>query len=514
MTPARLSLLTLALAAISLQRVKAAESPCPCLDDVNTLQGTDSRFEFSHGNTLPLVGEPWGMTDWSPQTGEGSWFFQYSGKSLEGFRATRQPSPWMGDYGQLVVMPQTGFLDFSPQGRASPYNVAAGTWRPDYVKVQLDRYHITTELTATQRCAVLRLNFAAGNLGRLLVLPAGQSQVEVAGRTVRVTSRPTDFAAYYVIEFDRDVTPAGTMERNRFQAGSAARKGRDVAAAVNFKTTQRRTVEIKIGSSYIGYEQAERNLRREVGDSGFDAVRAKTAAVWQKHFQRLAVEGATDQQRKTFATCLYRALKFPHRIYELDEADKPIHRSPYDGKVHTGVLYADNGFWDTYRTVYAFYSVVYPAKWREIIEGWVQAYRENHWYPQWPSPGNRGCMIGTHIDVVLADAIVKGVPGLDLATAYEGMRKDAFVAPTSGNVGRQALDEYVKRGYVADGHCAYAMSSGLDYAYDDWCVAQVAKKLGKLDDYKVLMERAKKLPQVVGPAGRLDAGPPRRWLVG
>ena len=126
---------------------------------------------------------------------------------------------------------------------------------------------------------MLRLNFAAGNLGRLLVLPAGQSQVEVAGRTVRVTSRPTDFAAYYVIEFDRDVTPAGTMERNRFQAGSAARKGRDVAAAVNFKTTQRRTVEIKIGSSYIGYEQAEGNLRREVGDSGFDAVRAKTAAV-------------------------------------------------------------------------------------------------------------------------------------------------------------------------------------------------------------------------------------------
>jgi predicted alpha-1,2-mannosidase len=175
----------------------------------------------------------------------------------------------------------------------------------------------------------------------------------------------------------------------------------------------------------------------------------------------------------------------------LDEAGHPVHRSPYDGNVHEGVLYADNGFWDTYRTVYSFYSVAYPEQWREILAGWVQAYRENGWYPQWPSPGNRVCMIGTHIDAVIADGIVKGIDGLDLQAAYEGLRKDAFVNPSEKDCGRQALNEYLERGYVPKGRCAYSMSSSLDYAYDDWCVAQAARKLGKMDDYHMLMERAK-----------------------
>ena len=383
-------------------------------------------------------------------------------------------------------------------GWASPYDVNAGVWKPDYLRLQLTRYNVTAELTATERCSVVRLTFHEGDSGRLLVTPPLKGKVEVKGRKIFAYSQEPDaFGTFFVVELDRDVQSSGTFANGKVYDGQPSRSGHGVGAYVNFKTgdleygVPRRAVVIKVGTSTISHEQAERNLQREVGPLGFDEVRSRTAAVWEKHLGRIAIEGGSPEARKTFYTCLYRALKFPHRLYEIDEAGKSIHRSPYDYKLHDGVLYADNGFWDTFRCVYSFYSVAYPEQWKEIMQGWIQTYRENSWYPQWPSPGNRGCMIGTHIDAVIADAIVKGMDGLDLETAYAGLRKDAMVNPRQGDRGRQALDEYLKRGYVPDGHCEYAASAGLDYAYDDWCVAQVARKLGNMDDYRMFMERAK-----------------------
>jgi predicted alpha-1,2-mannosidase len=501
--------------------LSAAHGNGALLDEVNTLQGTDSVGSFSHGNTLPLVGRPWGMTDWAPQTSGGQWYFTYQGKKIEGLRATRQPSPWMGDYGQFLLMPQTGKLAVTADGRASPYDVDAGIWKPDCLRLQLTRYNVTAELTATERCSVLRLTFHEGDAGRLIVTPPLKGKIEVQGRKILGFSQePDHFGTFFVVELDRDAESVGTFENNKVYEGQPARSGRGVGAYVNFKTgdgapgTPGRDVIVKVGTSFISHEQAERNLQREIGSLGFDEVRSQTAAAWEKQLGRIAVEGGTPQARKTFYTCLYRAMKYPHRIYELDAAGKPIHRSPYDGKLHDGVLYADNGFWDTFRCVYSFYSVAYPEQWKEIMQGWVQAYRENGWYPQWPSPGNRGCMIGTHIDAVIADAIVKNIDGLDLETTYAGLRKDATVNPREGDRGRQALDEYVKRGYVPDGRCEYAMSAGLDYAYDDWCVAQAARKLGKIDDYRLLMERAKNYRKSWDPSigfmrGRKADG---RWL--
>ena len=482
----------LAAAALLAGIVSSACASGSLLDEVNTLQGTDSVNSFSHGNTLPLVGTPWGMTDWSPQTGSGRWFFTYQGKKIEGLRATRQPSPWMGDYGQFLLMPQTGNLAVTADGRASPYDVNAGTWKPDYLRLHLTRYNVTAELTATERCSVLRLTFHEGDSGRLIVTPPAQGKIELKGRTILgVSQEPASFGTFFAVELDRDVQAAGTFENNQVYEGQSVRSGRGVGAYVDFKTGDRRAVIIKVGTSTISHQQAQRNLQREVGPRDFDAVRSQAAALWENRLGRIEIEGGTSQARRTFYTCLYRALKFPHRLYELDESGKPIHRSPYDNKLHDGVLYADNGFWDTFRCVYSFYSVVYPEQWKEILCGWVQAYRENGWYPQWPSPGNRGCMIGTHIDAVIADAIVKGIDGLDLATAYAGLLKDAMVNPRESDRGRQALDEYLRLGYVPDGRCQYAASAGLDYAYDDWCVAQAARKLGKMHDYRVLMDRAK-----------------------
>ncbi|HZZ43920.1 MAG TPA: GH92 family glycosyl hydrolase [Tepidisphaeraceae bacterium] len=448
----------------------------PLVDLVNPLQGTDSVSSLSHGNTLPLAGVPWGMTNWTVQTGGGNWFFQYGAKQVQGFRATRQPSPWMGDYGQFTLMPETGELQTNAEKRAAEYDVNASVFRPDYLKVELKRYAVTAELTATERCAAARFTFQQGDTGRLIIDPAGEGKVEVVGREIRGYSKaahggvPGNFAGYFVIEMDRDLTKTGTKY-------------------VEFSVAEARQVNVKIGTSYISLEQAEMNLRREVGGS-FDDVRATVADVWEKHLGRIEIAGADAEQRKTFYTCMYRAILFPHRFYELDADGKAIHYSAYDGKVHDGVAYTDNGFWDTYRTVYPFYSIVYPDQLKEILEGYVAAYRESGWLPEWPSPGHLSVMIGSHIDAVFADAAAKGIAGFDLAGAYEGMRKDAFVAGPSDAIGRPGLKEYEELGYVPEGKARYSVSTTLDYAYDDWCVAQVAKKLGKDEDYQKLMARS------------------------
>ena len=464
------------------------------LDLVNTLQGTDSRYELSYGNTLPLVATPWGMTNWAPQTTGGwGWWFRHEATHVRGLRATRQPSPWMGDYGQFLLLPQTGPLVTGPADRESPYDRDASTFRPDYLRLGLPRYDVGVELTASDRCAVLRLTFRSGDVGRLIVDPAAASHVEVAGRVVRGWSSatsgetPPNFKAYFVVELDRDVTASGTFAASDPHFEKTGDSG--TGAYVEFATAASRTVTARVGTSYIGYDQAMANLRRET-DGGFDAVRGRAAASWEAHLAKASVEGGTDDQRRTFYSCLYRAVLFPHRMYELDDAGNKVHYSPYDGAVHPGLMYTDNGFWDTYRTNYPFWSILFPEQLGEMLEGFVQSYREAGWFPQWPSPGHRVSMIGTHIDAVIADAVAKGIGGFDLATAYEGLRKDAFEVPPRPEVGRQGLTEYLAGGYVPLGKSTYATSCSLDYAYDDWCVAQVAKALGKTGDYELLMKRS------------------------
>ena len=482
---------------LSLVAMQSAVSAAAPLDLVNPLQGTDSNIGLSYGSTLPLVAMPWGMTNWAPQTDSGwGWWFRYTSNHIQGIRATRQPSPWMGDYGQFLLMPQTGPLITNAAERQSPYDRDASTFRPDYLKLDLPRYDVGLELTASERCSVLRLDFRSGDTGRLIVDPAGTSHVEVVGRTIRGWSTATSggelkhFKAYFVVQLDRDLTGSGTFTGSNKDFREPAERLPSLGGYVEFATGQNRTVIVKVGTSYIGFEQAEQNLKNETAD-GFDGVRRKSSETWAANLAKIEVNGGTDDQRKTFFSCLYRAQLFPHKIYELDAAGNQTHYSPFDGKVHPGILYTDNGFWDVYRTNYPFWSILFPEQLGEILHGFENAYLENGWFPQWPSPGDRVSMIGTHVDAVYADAVVKGIKGFDVATAYEGIRKDAFEVPPRNNVGRPALKHYLEEGYVPGGHDGYSASTSLDYAYDDWCVAQVAKALGKTDDYEALMKRSK-----------------------
>jgi predicted alpha-1,2-mannosidase len=477
----RLRTLLPALAALTLM------AKGPRLDLVNPLQGTASTYAFSHGNCLPLVGTPWANIDWSPQS-DGDlrtpWFFHPETGKLVGFRATHQPSPWCQDYGQFMVMVQTGPRAAGPKDRASTYDPDRAKFRPDYVRMVLDRYQVTAELTASERCGVFRFTFAKGGPARILVDPARESHVEVHGRRI------TGWTTYHTGEAagDYHLWFAGELDRD---AAGAEDKG---VALMEFEARPGEKVQFRVATSQISADQAERNLAESGG--GFDAVRARTAAAWEKGLARVDVEG-TPAQTRTFYTCLYRAMKFPHAMHEAGPGGKLIHYSPFDGRVHEGVGYTDSGLWDTFRTQFPFLSVVFPERFGEMVEGWLNAYREGGWLPQWPTPGGTHGMVGSHADAMVADALVKGIRGFDRDTAYAALRKDAFDIDPKG---REQMASYLERGYVVDGTMDYSLSATLDFAYDDWCVAQAARLLGKTADCDILMKRAQNYRRMWDPA--------------
>ena len=486
--------------------------PIPPREDltryVNPLQGTNSVQSFSRGNTLPLVGRPFGLTHWSPQTSEAErWFFEPDKHELIGVRATHQPSPWMSDYGQFTVMAQAGASALAAKARGSAYRPEDLTILPHSLCVLLQRDNVRLEMTPTERCAVFRFILPSGEAGRVIFDAHSQVAIHPERRLIAGFSRlnsggvPGNFACYFAAVFDQDWRSALPTHAGEIAEDQVTLEGEYIGAVAEFVPPPSGQVVLKLGTSFISAEQALRNLEHEVGDKSFDALRGEAEAVWNETLSRIQVEGGTDDQRRTFYSCLYRAHLFPRMFHEPDAEGQPVHYSPYDGEVHPGVLYTDNGFWDTYRTVYPLLSLIQPTRLGEIIQGFVNAYKEGGWLPNWPSPGYRACMIGTHIDAVIADAVVKGIGGFDREAAYAGMVKHANT-PVDGEkgYGRIALREYLSLGYVPADKYDHATARTLDYAYDDFYLAQVAGVLGKHEDQAKYRERALSYRNVYDPA--------------
>jgi predicted alpha-1,2-mannosidase len=491
---------------------------------VRPLQGTDSHFDFSHGNCLPLVSRPFGMTNWCPQTDEGRWLFGYRSPKLQGIRATHQPSPWIADYGHFTIMPQTGPLLLDAGQRSSLVRRDGMQIGPDYFKALFWRYRTTVELTPTERCAMLRFTFPAAERARIMLHTfdgAASVALDPERRVLSGYTRansggvPGSFACYFVAVFSQPVADYGFFEGTAVLKHAPHAESDRQGACVEFDTREQPVVEVRVATSFIGVEQALRTLEREIGARTFEEIRGETRAQWNELLGRAQIEGAGERQRQTFYTCLYRTLLFPRKWYEHDAAGQPIHYSPYDGAIHPGVLYADNGFWDTFRTVYPLFALLYPDRLSEIVDGWVQAANEGGHFPKWASPGYRNCMIGTHLDVVIADAYVKGVRDFDLESAYAAMRKDAFEKgdPDEG-FGRTGLFDYIALGFVPAVTVAHAAARTQEFAYNDFCVAQIARALGAEEDARELTRRALFYRNTYDPAvgfmrGRLRDG---SWL--
>ena len=452
------------------------------VDLVNPLQGTDSSSLFSRGNTLPLVALPFGMAHWTLQTtSPGPWFFRPADRRVEGIRSTHQLSPWLADYGTATFLPLMGEASPEPSARASSYRPEAMKISPHYLHLVLLRYRCTIDLVPTERCAFMRLTFADSGPASLAVdLRGSDAEFHAEMTSGVVTARTTEnqggvpkgFATYYVVRVGRALHGFEVKSFDELRT-----------CVLRFEAEAGKPVDVRIGTSFISSDQAYRNLKLELGDKPFEAVRDSSAAIWEKQLARILVEGGTESQRRTFYSALYRASLFPRMWHEPDGSGSFVHYSPYSGSVTPGVMYADHGYWDVYRAWYPLMSLIDPARLGEILQSWVNASEEGGWLPQFPAPGYRACMTGSLIDSVFGDAAAKQIAGFDLEAAYRALKKHATQPgdPDRG-YGRRGIQEYLRLGYIPAESVEQSAVETLDSAYGDFCIAQVARAAGHTED--------------------------------
>ena len=456
---------------------------------VNPLIGTDSKPSLSNGNTYPAICRPWGMNFWMPQTGRmgDGWAYQYAADKLRGFKQTHQPSPWMNDYGQFALMPTTGKRVFDEDARASWYSHKAEVAEPNYYRVYLADYDVTTEIAPTERAARFRFTFPKTDSAHVVIdaLDKGSyvkvlpQQRKVVGYTTRNSGGvPQNFKNYFVLEFDHDfANTALYQDKTPAAAGVLEITADHAGAVVSFKTRKGERVNARVASSFISAEQAELNLK-EIGAHDLEAVRQEGRTAWNRALGRVEVAGGTDDQRRTFYSCLYRALLFPRKLYEVDAAGKTVHYSPFNGQTLPGYMYTDTGFWDTFRALFPFLNLLYPDVNAEIQQGLANDFRESGWLPEWASPGLRNVMVGNNSASVVADAYLKGIRGQDMEVLYKALVHGANNAGPLDAVGRTGVQYYNKLGYVPyDVKIKENAARTLEYAYDDFAIYQLAKAL-------------------------------------
>ena len=495
--------------------------PQPALVDlINPLMGTDSDHALSYGNTYPAIAVPWGMNFWMPVTGKmgSGWGYTYAAKKINGIKQTHQPSPWMNDYAALALFAETGPLKIEQEDRASWFSHKAEEARPYGYKVYLADYDVTAEVTPTARAAQFRFTFPKSDDAHILIDGQdGGSMVTIDPVKRRITGYvrnnsggvPDNFHNYFVAEFDHDFTVTRTWDDNYQLSAAKTREGGHVGAVVSFKTAAGEQIGVKVASSFISPEQAARNLDAEVGKDSFDQTQAKAKQAWETQLARVRVEDPSLDNRRTFYSALYRMLQFPRMFYEIDAAGKPVHYSPYDGKVHAGFMYTDNGFWDTWRAVFPFFAMMYPERDSEMMQGLVNTVKEGGWLPEWASPGYRDVMIGSNSANIIADAYANGVRGFDAETLYKAMVKNATTSagrPTDKKgevvsaVGREGVEYYNRLGYVPyDVGINENAARTLEYATADFSLSRFAAALGRTDDARLYAQRAQNYRKLYDP---------------
>lgn len=458
-------------------------------DYVNPLMGTQSTFELSTGNTYPAIARPWGMNFWTPQTGKmgDGWQYTYTANKIRGFKQTHQPSPWINDYGQFSIMPVVGKPEFDENKRASWFAHKGETAKPYYYKVYLAEHDVVTELTPTERAAMFRFTFPENEHSYVVVDAfdkASSVKIDVANRRITGYSTrnsggvPDNFRNYFVIEFDKAFTYKAVVDNKTLIAESTETTSAHAGAIIGFATKKGETVHARVASSFISEEQAIQNLK-ELGDDTFDTLIEKGKDAWNDVLGRVEVEGGDLDQYRTFYSCLYRSLLFPRKLYEVDASGTIVHYSPFNGKVLPGYMYTDTGFWDTFRCLFPLLNLIYPSVNKEIQEGLINTYKESGFFPEWASPGHRGCMVGNNSASVLVDAYMKGVRVDDVATLYEGLlHATENVHPEIPSTGRLGYEYYNRLGYVPyDVKINENAARTLEYAYNDWCIYKLAKEL-------------------------------------
>ena len=461
------------------------------VDYVSTLVGTQSSYAISTGNTYPAVCMPWGMNFWTPQTGKmgDGWTYTYTADKLRGFKQTHQPSPWINDYGQFTIMPETGEAPiFDEEKRASWFSHKAEVATPYYYRAYLADYDVVTELAPTERAAIMRITFpesksyvvvdAFDKGSYVKIMP--KERMIVGYTTKNSGGVPHNFKNYFVMKFDKDFTYTAAVADGRINTADVKAECNHAGGIVGFKTSRGEQVNVRIASSFISEEQALENLK-ELGSDSFDEVKARGRKTWNDILGRIEVKSDDIDHLRTFYSCLYRSVLFPRSFYEKNAKGEIVHYSPYNGEVLPGYMFTDTGFWDTFRCLFPLLNVMYPSMNEKMQAGLVNAYKESGFLPEWASPGHRGCMVGNNSASIVADAYLCGLKNYDAETLWQAVVHGASaVHPTVSSTGRLGYEYYNKLGYVPyDVKINENVARTLEYAYDDWCIYEFGKALGK-----------------------------------
>ena len=489
------------------------------VDFVNPLVGSDSNPELSTGNTYPAIAMPWGMNFWVPQTGKmgDGWQYTYSAKKIRGLKQTHQPSPWINDYGQFSLLPTVGKPVFDEAKRASWFSHKAEKATPYYYSVYLADYDVTAELCPTERAALMAFTFPKTDQANVVIdafdkgsyIQVIPSERKVIGFSTRNSGGvPDNFRNYFVIEFDHDFDAFVSVKDGKLISASE-QKGNHVGAIITFKTSQRgEKIQARVASSFISSSQAMQNLK-ELGQADMEQLKQQGRQRWNEVLGKIEVEDENIDHLRTFYSCLYRSVLFPRAFYEKDAAGEIVHYSPYNGTVQKGYMFTDTGFWDTFRCLFPLLNLMYPSENVKIQEGLANTYKESGFLPEWASPGHRGCMVGNNSASVVADAYLSGLRGYDMETLWQAVvHGTQAVHPQVNSTGRLGYEYYNKLGYVPyDMKINESVARTLEYAYDDWCIYQLGKALGKsAKELKPFAKRAMNYQKVFDKETKLMRG--------
>jgi predicted alpha-1,2-mannosidase len=488
-------------------------------DWVNPYIGT-AGVGSDYGGTMPLVTTPFGMTNWTAQTRQNfisASSYNYGDTTISGFIGTHQPAIWMGDFGYVTLVPELGDIKTTPEDRKLKFTHADEQDTPYYYSVNMDAgesQRVRAEITATDHCGYLRFTFPQNSRASVLVeatRPKVSGFVEVRADLREITGFNPDrmdahlgpfalpnFKGYFVAQFREPFSGSGTYEGPALHPGSTSATGVNAGAYATFSTAQQSAIEVRIGTSFISIEQARANLTREIPEWNFDQTKDRLKRTWNQKLGLIEIEGASADQRAIFYTGLYHSLLYPRLFSEYGK-----YYSAFDDRIHNGISYSAYSLWDTFRAEHSLLTLVAPERVSDMVKALLQNYEEGGWMPKWPNPSYTNIMIATHADAMVAEAINKGFHGFDLNLAYKAAYKDAMTPP-DGDTTRKWFDRephtqyearagltYAKKlGYVPADKTSESASSTLEDAYDDYAVAQIARAVGKKNDYRFFISRS------------------------
>jgi predicted alpha-1,2-mannosidase len=511
-------------------RIRERKVPC---DYVNPIIGTDG-----HGHTFPGATLPFGMVQLSPDTYTKGWDwcsgYHYSDSSIMGFSHTHLSGTGRGDLLDILLMPTTGKLQLTPGSRENPdggyrsgFSHSDELASPGYYMVMLKDYQVKAELTSTIHSGFHRYTFPKSEEAHIILdLFHGYATDTVTESSLTIVNDSlitgyrksrgwgegeekdfTDQQIFFAAVFSKSFASKGIVKENSLLREDRFATGNNLKAYVNYSTYEGEQIMVKVGISGVDLEGAMKNLSEEIPHWDFDKTLSEAKKTWRTELEKIFIEEAPESVKTIFYTAIYHSMIAPYTFSDVDGRYRG-----FDGKIHSAdghTQYTVFSLWDTFRAENPLYTILHPERVPDMVQSMLNQYIETGLLPVWPLWGSEtNCMIGYHAIPVITDAYLKGFPGINMEQLYPAMKKSAM----QDESGIRYLKEY---NYIPFDKENKSVSKTLEYAFDDWCIAQVANELGKEEDYLYFMKRSQSYKNLFDPQYNLmngisSEGNPRR----